>query len=180
MKSFNGVVLAGGASRRMGQDKALIQCGKITMLQHMQQLLVSAGAAAVVVLGRADMEGGVLDKSPFSGPAKALADYLSTQPINSRHLVVPVDMPGLQSKWLQLLAGKDQWAHFEDHMLPLFAIAGPKQEAPRRIRDLLEINNAAQLPISMFDHQSLSNLNTPADIDRWRGHYPFEEVLQHV
>lgn len=48
---FEGAVLAGGASRRMGTDKAFIEIGDVTLLQGAVSALYDAGASSVIVIG---------------------------------------------------------------------------------------------------------------------------------
>ena len=48
---FEGAVLAGGASRRMGTDKAFVEVNNLTLLQRATAALYDAGAASVVVVG---------------------------------------------------------------------------------------------------------------------------------
>ncbi len=49
--SFAGAVLAGGASRRMGTDKAFIEIDGSTLLQRVGRALYDAGATSVFVVG---------------------------------------------------------------------------------------------------------------------------------
>ena len=49
--AFEGAVLAGGASRRMGTDKAFIEIGGTTLLQGAASALQDAGATSVIVVG---------------------------------------------------------------------------------------------------------------------------------
>lgn len=180
MQGFTGVILAGGASRRMGQDKAFLQYDGRSFLNRMRQLLKSVGADRIVVLGRTDVPGGVEDKHPLSGPVTALTDYLATKPFGSRHLVVPVDMPGLNSICLQHLSRETSWAFFEDYMLPLLAIADGEYCTPDRIRDLLALKMAKPLPVTTGMQPSLVNLNTPAELVRWHKNGHDEGAQHHV
>ncbi len=181
MSDLRGVILAGGASRRMGRDKAMIDHRGSTFLQHAMSLLEAVGASATVVLGRPDLPNGVPDPAPLSGPAAALIDYLSSTPEGSRHLVIPVDMPGLSTTALSRLAAQQGWAHFEGHMLPMVAIAGDMPETPpTRLRDLLALKKAHRLPILQTDRDWLANLNTPDDLHLWQTRAAHEGVREHV
>ncbi len=171
MDTFTGVVLAGGASRRMGQDKALLNTGAGTMLDHMIKLLRLVGASKIVVLGRGVGPGTLADVHPHQGPAVALQDFLTTQPKGSRHLVVPVDMPSLSVKLLSDLACQSRWTHFKDYPLPCMAIANlaPSQFS-RKIRGLHLKNNATLLPVPPSTHHCFSNINTPRDYNEFQEH----------
>lgn len=79
---FSGVVLAGGASRRMGRDKALLEVGGRPMVLAAVEALNGAGAAEVVVVGgdgpslRALGLTVVADEHPGEGPLGGLVTAL--------------------------------------------------------------------------------------------------------
>lgn len=50
------IILAAGASRRMGRSKALLPWGKVSVLQHLAQEVRKAGIDGVVVVGGAGYE----------------------------------------------------------------------------------------------------------------------------
>lgn len=168
MKTFTGVILAGGLSRRMGQDKALLNIGADTMLDHTVNLLRLAGASNIAVLGRGTGPDAVPDKHPHQGPAVALVDFLAAQPRGSRHLVVPLDMPNLSVKMLSDLAHQSQWAYFEGYPLPCMAIAGltPSQFS-KKIRGLHLNAKAKSLPVPPSTHHCFANINTPQDYNNF-------------
>lgn len=181
MQRFTGIILAGGASRRMGYDKAQMRIGDKPMLDLMTEQLQACGAETVEVLGRAGGMHHIPDRFPLAGPAVALQDYLSSAKPGSRHLVVPVDMPGLHSASLRTLLRQPGWAYYEGHMLPMLAIAeGRKQTPVHRLKDLLRQNEALELPPPSADLGFFMNLNTPEDLAQWRRHAPQPEEFTHV
>lgn len=164
--SFTGVVLAGGASRRMGHDKALLKCGEVTMLKHIEGRLAAAGAKDIVVLGRTDVPNGQPDRLPLEGPAIALQDYLASRPEGTRHLVVPVDMPAISSALLARLAAENAWASYDGHPLPCLAVAdGNTFVTIRRLRTLMRLNNASAVPCPRHMEWRFANINTPRDYE---------------
>ena len=176
MGGFTGVVLAGGVSRRMGQDKALLTTGAGTMLDHMTKLLRLVGASKIIVLGRgADVLGrgaeavSIPDKTPHEGPAVALLNYLDVQPNGSKHLILPVDMPALTVELLTILAHQSGWAYFENHPLPCMAIASlASGQFSRRIKDIHLNTDATALCVPSSTHHCFANINTPRDYDDFR------------
>ena len=68
------VILAGGASRRMGRDKALLPCGSTTLLQYLIGKYASLGPVAVSV--------NQAGKFPFSGAAELVDRYPDCGPMN--------------------------------------------------------------------------------------------------
>jgi len=161
---FTGVILAGGASRRMGTDKGKLRLGGKTMLAVMREKLLDAGAKNIVVLGRADEDGGIADRHPGCGPVNAALHYLDTQRVGSKHLFVPVDMPALDRGLLRLLGSQNYWAQLGTYNLPFLAIAdGIKLSVPKRLYDLLMIKMARRLPVPQASQNDFLNLNRPRD-----------------
>ncbi|MBZ0214681.1 MAG: molybdenum cofactor guanylyltransferase [Nitrospirae bacterium] len=82
MESLEAVVLAGGASRRMGQDKSRLLVADEPILERLVRLLAVAGSP-VTVLGGRSVAGAafVPDDEAFSGPLSALADWTPSKPL---------------------------------------------------------------------------------------------------
>jgi len=103
-----GIVLAGGNSSRMGQDKALLPFNGTTLAQHIYQLLKHQ-LKDVWISRQKDQElpfsadqiiyDQSKDKGPLSGISATLKAALKTDKYNGM-LIVPVDMPRLQDKTL--------------------------------------------------------------------------------
>ncbi|HBQ16925.1 MAG TPA: molybdenum cofactor guanylyltransferase, partial [Myxococcales bacterium] len=74
--SLVGIVLAGGRSTRMGEDKAGLVYGGQTLLDHARALLEAAGCSSIYVSGRPDEPDGLEDTNPGGGPAHAIIDML--------------------------------------------------------------------------------------------------------
>lgn len=159
---FVGVILAGGVSSRMGQDKALLPIGKLTMLDHMANLLVRAGASKIVVLGRNDRPYAIPDQLPMQGPAIALQAFLKSQEPGSKYIVVPVDMPAIRPEILVRLSSEHGWTYFANSPLPCLAIAdNNRQQAVGSMRELLLAKSAMVLEFLPEDYLVFSNVNTP-------------------
>ena len=101
-----GVILAGGASSRMGRDKALVEVAGSSMIEWVAQAL-GAVCSGLVVAGRPDGVGplpGIGDpvserRGPLSGLASSL-EYAEQGDV----LVVAVDQPWVRPTTLQGLA----------------------------------------------------------------------------
>lgn len=89
-----GVILAGGRSRRMGRDKALVRFRGEPMIDHVSRALVAAGCD-VLVVGRESTPSGldsIVDEPGAAGPAAGVLTALHHSP--GRDLfVVAVDQP---------------------------------------------------------------------------------------
>lgn len=185
-----GVLLAGGLSSRMGQNKAdLFWCGK-TLKDFSVDLLASAGCQSILISGGHWPES-IPDRIPACGPVAGL--YSVLQFIDEKRLaamspepflwVIPVDMPLLTAQQLHALVSHAQQSDadavcFKHHPLPLVLrlnvavreamVAGFERilvnEFPS-IRSVLANLNWQVLVPSEEDIRCLANVNTP---QAWR------------
>lgn len=172
-----GIVLAGGQSRRMGQDKAMLPWNDGNLLAHMQGLLLHAGAYPVRVSGAYPAFGGVEDTLAGQGPLGGLHSVLRTLPEGDAW-VVPVDMPRLDVPLLHRLrdAPPVPCVIFADQPLPmrLRVDAATRAQLDRMLADAqgprsLHALQAALgvLALDPDEHASarLANCNTP---EQWK------------
>ncbi len=107
-KTLIGLVLAGGQSRRMGQDKALMRYQGSTLIERASSLLKAAGCDEVLISRNSlnFLNDKIDDAGPLGGVHAAL-DALchsndgSDSPIAL--LVLPVDMPQMTPQLLKTL-----------------------------------------------------------------------------
>ena len=182
---FCGAVLCGGASRRMGRDKALLPIDGVTMAARVAAALCAAGANSVYAVGGdaiALERVGLLvvpDEEPGAGPFPATLTALraATAPVV---LVVSCDLrdpnPAVMTATLAALeasagamvaavpvvAGHHQWTHaaWRIEALPLLAEARAAGVASLK-------RAAAALPITEVHGLSpgaLADADTPADL----------------
>ncbi|HKV24056.1 MAG TPA: molybdenum cofactor guanylyltransferase [Candidatus Acidoferrum sp.] len=134
-----GYVLAGGASRRFGKDKALAELGGKPMLERMLEMVERASVAeggnrtAAHVIGAEKIYGKfgrpcVEDRWPGEGPLggiiTALLDTRTTTPGCERNLVVSCDMPFLTLEWLEFLIGRAE--HSKAQVVLAHSSSGPE------------------------------------------------------
>ena len=117
-----GLILAGGASRRMGRPKALLRFQDETFLDRMIRLFALVCDPVIVVLGhnapqiRAGLESPgaavfTVNPDPERGMLSSLRCGLAAVPASAEAvLFAPVDHPHLQASTLQALASKFQAA----------------------------------------------------------------------
>lgn len=103
-----GLLLCGGRSSRMGQDKALLQLtgpqGVESLLQRGLRLLREAGCGGVWLSGDYPGFAAIPDDPDWAGrgPLAGMASALQRYPAAS-WLILPVDMPGMSSSLLRAL-----------------------------------------------------------------------------
>ena len=164
-----GVVLAGGQSARMGEDKAGLVWKGRTLLEHAESTLRAAGCDPVLVSGRPDRANGFADSREQAGPAHALLDALDQLPDDARGLLaIPVDMPLVRAEDLAPLANATMnkpcaWAN---HPLPLFLPATANADVREdvwSVRKLIAGMGVSWLPLDERREARLRNVNTPED-----------------
>lgn len=182
---FSALILAGGQSSRMGQDKALLSLNGQSLLAHMQQLALATGACEVLV--SRNQPGFIADQTQQQGPlAGILAALEHCQ--SAQLLVLPIDTPLLTvlslQRLLQHAAGiatdsaadsaankspANSAACFANSPLPCVLPVSPAlsamisaqlQNGQRSVKALLAQLNTRILPAPTTE---LLNTNTPQD-----------------
>jgi molybdopterin-guanine dinucleotide biosynthesis protein A len=106
--NFTAVILAGGRSVRMGQDKAFLPFEGRPLIDHSIRIVRDAGAAEVLISGRAGQDFSrldyplLLDAIPDCGPLGGIEQALGV----AKHplvLVLAVDLPHMTSRFLRWL-----------------------------------------------------------------------------
>lgn len=106
--TLTGVVLTGGASRRMGVDKALVEVDGVAMAGRVAAALAEGGCDPVVCQGGdaqalAVLELPVLpDSRPGGGPVAAILDALDAA-AEGDVVICACDLPWLDARTVQML-----------------------------------------------------------------------------
>ena len=189
---FAAVILAAGASSRMGTPKALLEAGAgESFLDRLAGVFLDAGCTVYVVLGedagpiaRASRRGSeitfVLNPDPSRGQLSSLQCGLrAAMPGASAIFFSPVDAPGISRDTIlvlqDLLAGKD-------FAIPIFegkrghpvlmraACAMEFLHAPdgASARDILHARRASTRFVEVADPGILEDIDDPAGYERWR------------
>lgn len=192
--SVAAVILAGGDSRRMGQDKALLPMGQQTLLEHValrvQQVCqtlwlsrqphqpVPAPLTSLTQLHDSDLQQG-----PLAGIAAAL-NYALQQKSVQGLLVVPVDLPFVDTEVLTTLCQQGDTVQrpvcFGRHYMPLYLPVKPaicdfihaqlnRHDSRKSVASVFFEFNGVQLPEPKG--QSLTNTNTLSEWESARNHW---------
>ena len=181
-----GVVLTGGASRRMGRNKALIDVDGVPMASVVAEALGSAGCETVVALGGDLDELAALDivvladEYPGQGPLGGVISALGSAPGSpTKVAVVACDFPWLRSTDLSLLieAAGDQpsvdvvvartdrlqpaCAIWDVSCLP--AIRAVFARGDRSLRAAIDRLSSVEV---LLPDRALHNVNTPSALER--------------
>jgi len=186
---LTGAVLAGGASRRMGRDKAGLPLNGAPLWLRQARVLQRAGAGVVGVVRQSDQP--ALDLPPGialwhdtvadAGPLAGLQAALS-QCTTEWLAVIATDMPALDASWFQWLRGHCRpgcgaMVHLANGAHEPLAAIYPRAalaEATRRLaagpRSLQSLADAliasgqlTSLPLPASDAWRVANWNTPAE-----------------
>lgn len=172
---FGAIILTGGASRRMGADKASLDWDGRRAVDRVAALATAAGAARVLTAGRDHGLEHVDDPAPGAGPvggvlagARALAAHGLT-----RALVLAVDAPTVTVEDLaSLLAAVEPGAVYEGLPVPMMLslAALPADAEPGwPLRRLVERAGLATLACDDAVRARLRGANTPEEREQLTG-----------
>lgn len=174
-------ILAGGQSRRMGQDKALLKVGDTTLLERIIDVAQRLTPTVAVIgrTGERDDTRWIQDDAPGFGPLGGLKTALThlDQPV----ILLACDMPRVDAAALQWLleharesAAEHGVATLRDGAFePLFSFYRPAllpridaQLATRRLslRRLIESGDFTRLDAPAPVGAKLLNINTPSEL----------------
>ena len=188
LHALSALLMAGGHSRRMGQDKALLEWRGRPLGEHQASTLVRTGASTLLISCRRDQtwtppgfariedraEGGALDA--FVGAFMATPSEVL--------LVLAVDLPLVTAEWLASLATRATTsgasvvprrentfepfaAAWHRSALPvLLAALAQNQSLQQACADLRRLGMLEGVDVDAAEAASLVNLNTPEDLAR--------------
>jgi len=189
MLRFNGLVLAGGKSSRMGQDKAMLRVNEEPLLMRCQRILIETGAKQVMVSrndGNSQHIADIFtDRGPLGGIHAAIEHDASSLPL----LVLPVDLPLVSSDILRKLVeeGFSQQisCRYKKHNLPVFVFR-PAELLTSLYHTLMSNQDLsvgrffARFPIQelpLINRKSLTNTNTLAEWQAIQLNPLYENIL---
>ncbi len=195
MKPITGIILAGGQSRRMGQNKALLPvpgAEQTTFIAHLVSLLAPLCAEVLLVardqaaaVDYAALPGAriVTDQIPGGGPLLALYSGLC-ETHTSHAIMLAVDMPFVQPAMLSYLLSLPRqeaiivpvvnnvpqvlFAIYPRGILPLIAARlGEGRRDPRSLLDVAPVEYLDEAQLRQVDPtlRSFVGVNTP---EEWR------------
>ncbi|MBO9707893.1 MAG: NTP transferase domain-containing protein [Caulobacter sp.] len=172
--AFGAIVLTGGASSRMGADKALLEWDGRRAVDRVAALARAAGAATVLTVGRDHGLPHVADDTPGAGPvggvlagARALSEGGVSEGRLERMLVLAVDAPTIAPADLApLLAAQGAGAFYEGLFVPMVLrldALPPDAESGWPLRRLVERAGLTPLQAAPQALARLRGANTPQE-----------------
>jgi molybdopterin-guanine dinucleotide biosynthesis protein A len=177
MDDLAAVILVGGKSSRMGQDKASLPYKGKRLVDVVADAVREAGIENIYVSGEIDgytsLPDLLLDRGPMGGICSS-AVRLHKQ--YERVLFIPVDMPHINAELLNLLIAESTACHFKNHPLPCQLLLERKtmrqldaaaQTLARKQKlsvksFLVDLGSAAITPPEHLQ-KALTNTNTPEE-----------------
>jgi len=186
-RTLLGLVLAGGRSRRMGADKALLERDGQTQLARAVALLDDVTDAVFVSTRRDQADEPerarfetIVDRYEGIGPVAGILSALESRP-DADWLVVACDLPNIDRETLAFLIGNaDQERPFTAYRSSSDSLPEPLCAIYRRGSDVIlrrHVDDGVVCPRKILirsdtclldqpDPDALDNVNTPADLDR--------------
>lgn len=186
--NISAVLLAGGESRRMGQDKATLPFRGKSLWQIQLDLLRKLQPAQILVSARTDPDWRppevefVADEQPGRGPLSGIATTLSR--ITTGHLLaLAIDMPFMTANYLRSLCERVESNHgvlpvIGNRAEPLAAIyprdayvdfvdalSGRDFSLQSLARKLITSRKLLPIHVSKEEEQLFRNLNEPRDLE---------------
>lgn len=187
-RSITGVILAGGNSKRMGRNKALLDMGGITLIEKTYQTMAKLFAEVILITNTPDEYTFLncryqADIYPGIGSISGLHTALSTS-YTDRIFIVPCDMPFLSPALISLICQTEKTydavvPFSRQGMEPLHALYHrrclPQLEqaivgGDKKITNFLQNIWTYFLPVSAYRHipdteYAFRNVNHPEDYE---------------
>ncbi len=181
MEAITGIILAGGKSSRMGQDKGLMPLKGKPMIQHIIDPMAKICNRILIVTSN-PMYGMfgfelVADEAPDYGPVMGILSGLRKSN-TARNLVLSCDTPYVTFDLLKelvlnaddadvVVANSGQEIHplistYNINCIPIFAKAVTENE--HRLQTVLQSCNVQKFKVSAIDETLLRNINTKDDL----------------
>jgi molybdopterin-guanine dinucleotide biosynthesis protein A len=188
---LSAIILAGGESKRMGQDKAAMQFNGDSLLARAIKKVRQLGIKEIFISGRIGMEYStfdypvLFDLNPGHGPLGGIERGLHASSC-ALMLVLAVDLPHMDTAFLRQLilqcdAATGIVPNFDGRLEPLAAIypkrchaiasdlmARSRLAAREFAEKCLAESAIRTMPVAPSDARCFANWNTPADVTSGR------------
>lgn len=175
------IILAGGKSSRMGQDKGLMLLNGKSMIEHVIETAKQITTQIIIVANNDDYKKFGLpvfkddyqEKGPLGGIYTGLKNSLT-----ENNLILSCDIPFVKKDLLQFIISESSEnditvAAFKDKIHPLIAVYRKTCEPvikscitqnELKVLNLFEKLNTKQVDVSHFDSSNFRNINSENDL----------------
>ena len=184
---FYSILLAGGQSSRMGQDKAKLEIDNESLLIRAIELLKTIGSEKVLLSGFVEGHECIPDLIPKTGPLGGIYSSLSwlkdnTGLDNSLILLIPIDMPLLNEAALLNIVEvaerqEARCCHYQGEVFPCVLRASKEaynylheafsdnseSSGKRSMKQLMRFLNSQEVSAEEFPEKIFININQPED-----------------
>ena len=182
--SYTGVVLAGGKSFRMGEDKALLEWKGKSLLEFSVDALKPL-CDEILIIGDPEKYGYlgyrvIPDIFPESGPVSGIYTAL-TYAVNENCLVLSCDIPNITSEILQELIEETDFGNVRiascGRIHPLVGMYRKSaldtfkhclDQGKLKLLDVIELLETSIHEFSADKKKHFINVNTPSDLNKWK------------
>ena len=182
------IVLAGGGSRRMKQDKALLPVGQGTLIEHVLEQIQSHFGDTLLSVSESDKfkflnQKLVVDEKKGYGPLMGIKSALAISP-NEKNFVTACDIPIIPLKLLDKILLKGQKFDIvvpvspNGRIEPLFAVYS-KSILPQ-IEELIEDNIHSLVPLFDICKTGYEKLNTESLLKNLNTRQDYEDFLRQL
>ena len=180
---FTIIILAGGKSARMGQDKGLITILEKPMIQHVidvannftKEIIIVANNNKYEEFGFPVFKDLVKDCGPMAGIFTGLTNSKTKQ-----NIILTCDSPFISTALIELLLanaeGKDiVYPTLGGKKFPLTAVYNKSvfdmvknqlENRKLKVKDLLTLANSLEVKLDSSFTKDMTNLNTPTDLEQ--------------
>ncbi len=175
MNNIAGVILNGGQSSRMGQDKSQLMLNDRTLLQHAHYLFDTSGIKDIFISGQQGIQDLYNNKGPLAGVFSCLNhlerhDYI---------IFMPVDMPLISSAMIKELKhnAMKQASYFFSYNLP-FIIQNSHKIRSLIEQDIKDGNLSIKQLLGLLDTKIIKNTHPKTCFINTNSPQQWEKVLK--
>ncbi len=169
-----GIILSGGKSIRMGQNKALLSYKNARLIDFVAKILHDAGIGTIFTSGNVAGFEPIIDKISNKGPVAGICSSILEIEDFDQVLFCPVDLPLLKSETIKhLLLDRPELVRFEFEPMPFLLKLDEKTKIiAEKVLDELEFHDYSvkkfqshfqikEIATNESILQSLTNTNNP-------------------
>jgi len=176
-EKITGIILCGGKNKRMGENKALLQLGSKTVIEHIVQTLSEVCDEIILSTNNNDLEflpfRKIADEKKNLGPIAGFHSSLVASK-TEHNLIVSCDTPFISAKLLSFLLNNNDNCElalpvFKEHLQPMVGYFN--KNYAKIIKRQIELGNSK--PINIFENSKLRRVAITEDLNFFKDYLFF-------